>query len=777
SSSTSSVLLVLLDFESPQLARHLKSCYAPALRGSRCPPLLMQQQHKRGSESCVHWEVSAAATEETAVPPEQGSQEVTTSLQQHFLWIRSYRSALLYMLRQLLEHYHIAFPALAAVQPPCAAATGVAAAQAAAAVTSSRLPLNVLYRAAVCVAITGLQHAAAATALHALACGVAGAASRVWLRGVALALEAEAALVVAAVEPASVWSKAGAAEERRVAAFGLAVRKAFSCWRECLLQLQRHRSIWRMQQPRSCSSLPPLPPLALFIKGRMQLASLLHSFAAFCLGALHDANVYSCQNNASNDEARDAGDAAVSRSADNVVQVASSSAVHGTASAAAAVEDATFAVRCQELEKLRQSARAALQNFQMQLKLMQSCCQTSKRLLLLQCCCCRTVRILASFCLLHLLRRKQLQLQKQQQQQQVPSVSLFMKEESATSRSSNDNALVLQQALIELEEAAAELLQPLRGVFCSGDIRTVDLRGLWLCACAESPAAAKQRLLAARRGVSDSEGAALQTGGAIIEARGGGAAASGLPKDLVQWILRLLQQLICCSWPLPPRVFSAAPHPWIAAQAIVEGDTASRRSGEVLPVVSVYAEMRGALAEVVQSWRWLELTYCFVGGRGEVQDELVAMWLPQSDPGESPAAAGFAGIAFCADVAAPEIRPAVGRNVDGAQPETKGGEPAKVDERHELHRVLVPVLHPFNRSDRLDLRGKGAERGSSSAGPGSQWLTSPVVRHRCCLSAGFSNLRCITVEARPLNSRMMPLGETTRASVAADQPELQALDL
>ncbi|OEH76108.1 hypothetical protein cyc_04372 [Cyclospora cayetanensis] len=365
-----------------------------------------------------------------------------------------------------------------------------------------------------------------------------------------------------------------------------------------------------------------------------------------------------------------------------------------------------------------------------------------------------------------------------------------MKEESATSRSSNDNALVLQQALIELEEAAAELLQPLRGVFCSGDIRTVDLRGLWLCACAESPAAAKQRLLAARRGssidtdskapcsktskaeattrnsstpestssrsenswegvlvrpyyffedllplltwqqVSDSEGAALQTGGAIIEARGGGAAASGLPKDLVQWILRLLQQLICCSWPLPPRVFSAAPHPWIAAQAIVEGDTASRRSGEVLPVVSVYAEMRGALAEVVQSWRWLELTYCFVGGRGEVQDELVAMWLPQSDP-----------------------------------------------ERHELHRVLVPVLHPFNRSDRLDLRGKGAERGSSSAGPGSQWLTSPVVRHRCCLSAGFSNLRCITVEARPLNSRMMPLGETTRASVAADQPELQALDL
>ncbi|OEH76109.1 hypothetical protein cyc_04373 [Cyclospora cayetanensis] len=363
SSSTSSVLLVLLDFESPQLARHLKSCYAPALRGSRCPPLLMQQQHKRGSESCVHWEVSAAATEETAVPPEQGSQEVTTSLQQHFLWIRSYRSALLYMLRQLLEHYHIAFPALAAVQPPCAAATGVAAAQAAAAVTSSRLPLNVLYRAAVCVAITGLQHAAAATALHALACGVAGAASRVWLRGVALALEAEAALVVAAVEPASVWSKAGAAEERRVAAFGLAVRKAFSCWRECLLQLQRHRSIWRMQQPRSCSSLPPLPPLALFIKGRMQLASLLHSFAAFCLGALHDANVYSCQNNASNDEARDAGDAAVSRSADNVVQVASSSAVHGTASAAAAVEDATFAVRCQELEKLRQSARAALQKW------------------------------------------------------------------------------------------------------------------------------------------------------------------------------------------------------------------------------------------------------------------------------------------------------------------------------------------------------------------------------------------------------------------------------
>lgn len=205
-------------------------------------------------------------------------------------------------------------------------------------------------------------------------------------------------------------------------------------------------------------------------------------------------------------------------------------------------------------------------------------------------------------------------------------------------------------------------------------------------------------------------------------------------------MVQLLQHLAFCSWPLPPRLFCPAPLPWIAAQAIAEGDAASRRPGGVFTVISIFAEMRAASAGILTAWRWLEIVICFVGGRGELQDEQIALWLPGDDP-----------------------------------------------RRHVLYRVLVPVYHSFpthnfasgslgSGSLGSGSLGSGSTR-SRSVGSGSSWFDSPIVRHRCCLAAGFSNLRCVVVETRPLDSRKKPLGETTRAGVIVDQPELQALDL
>ncbi|KAL8435250.1 hypothetical protein ACSSS7_002596 [Eimeria intestinalis] len=175
---------------------------------------------------------------------------------------------------------------------------------------------------------------------------------------------------------------------------------------------------------------------------------------------------------------------------------------------------------------------------------------------------------------------------------------------------------------------------------------------------------------------------------------------------------------------------------------------ASRRTGGVLPVISVFAELRGATAEILQAWRLLELTYCFVGGRGEAQDQEVSLWLQEDDPTHIDNALAAAAADVLSLFAAAE--------------------------RHVLQRTLVEVQHSFPMHPSPPSTFKP---GSSGVGAEARWVESPVVRHRCCLSQGFSHLRCVVVELRPLDANGRPLGPITRAGVVADQPELQALDL
>ncbi|KAL8444012.1 hypothetical protein Emed_006425 [Eimeria media] len=224
-------------------------------------------------------------------------------------------------------------------------------------------------------------------------------------------------------------------------------------------------------------------------------------------------------------------------------------------------------------------------------------------------------------------------------------------------------------------------------------------------------------------------------------------------------------------WPaLPPllaRLNPSSPkatleHPIAVFVFVSFQQAAARRTGGVLPVVSVFAELRGATAEILQAWRLLELTYCFVGGRGEAQDEEVSLWLQEDDPSGSPPMLLVLLLLTLLREDIDKLFAADALNL------------SDVAERHVLQRTLVEVHHSFPMHASPPLKFGS---GSSGVGAAARWVESPVVRHRCCLSQGFSHLRCVIVELRPLDASGRPLGPTTRAGVVADQPELQALDL
>lgn len=91
--------------------------------------------------------------------------------------------------------------------------------------------------------------------------------------------------------------------------------------------------------------------------------------------------------------------------------------------------------------------------------------------------------------------------------------------------------------------------------------------------------------------------------------------------------------------------------------------------------------------QVLLSWRWLEVVYCFIDGRGDAQDEQVALWLPQDDPSESPRPLCFSCCFLC----------------------------KKIQRQHEMklkkqQRLLFPGVRPRRQRGNKALRERHAQR-------------------------------------------------------------------